>query len=41
MAGMRIGSAVGDIVGNKADILGGAILVIIAVKTALENLILS
>ena len=41
MAGMRIGSAVGDIVGNKADIIGGVILIIIAIKTALENLILS
>ena len=41
MAGMRIGSAVGDIVGNKADIIGGVILIIIAIKTALENLIFS
>ena len=39
-AGMKMGSAAGDIVGNKAGLLGGAILIIIAAKTALENLIL-
>jgi len=38
-AGMKTGAMAGNIVGNKAGLLGGAILIIIAAKIALENLV--
>ncbi len=39
MTGMKIGSVAGNVVGSRADIIGGLILIAIAVKTALENLV--
>ncbi len=38
MAGVKIGSLFGDRFGNKAEILGGVILVIIGLKVLLEGL---
>ncbi len=38
MAGVKIGSLFGDRFGNKAEVLGGVILVIIGLKVLLEGL---
>jgi putative Mn2+ efflux pump MntP len=37
MAGVKIGSIIGDILNRKAEILGGVILILIGVKIILEN----